>query len=107
MDFVTNKNNVTIDGEQVTIEYGQDYNELYIYKELAAGEHTIVLSAGSITLDGTVNEKDITVTLNIESPSTGIQRVDNGTTTDGKRLEAGKIVIIKNGIKYSTSGVRI
>ncbi|MBQ0049839.1 MAG: hypothetical protein KBT12_06360 [Bacteroidales bacterium] len=66
VDFGTNTENVTIDDEQVTIEYGQELNEMYIYKELAAGEHTIVLSAGSITLDGTANENDITVTLNIE-----------------------------------------
>ncbi len=96
--------------------YGQDYGDMiYTFSQaLEPGDYQIVLSAGSMTfsLNGDPYMAEIRVAFTVASSNkapetTGIAGVNGSKVADGKYLVNGKIVIMKQGVRYNTAGSRV
>ena len=69
------------------------------------GENEYALADGTIVYMGNVVGTVTGITFKmIEDPTTGINSVDTKAVKSGKLLENGKLVIIKNGVKYGVTG---
>jgi len=82
----------------------ENYAECIITDEL----ETIALQwtsteAGSIDIAAVTYE----IVPGYEANTTGIESIENGSLKDGKYLQNGKIVIVKNGKAYNITGVRV
>ena len=70
------------------------------------GEYEYALADGTIVYMGNVVGTVTGITFKmIEDPTTGINSVDAKAVKSGKFLENGKLVIIKNGVKYNVIGI--
>ena len=69
------------------------------------GEYEYALADGTIVYMGNVVGTVTGITFKmIEDPTTAINSVDAKAVKSGKFLENGKLVIIKNGVKYGVAG---
>ena len=69
------------------------------------GEYEYALADGTIVYMGNVVGTVTGITFKmIEDPTTGINNVDAKAVKSGKFLENGKLVIIKNGVKFGVTG---
>ena len=70
------------------------------------GENEYALADGTIVYMGNVVGTVTGITFKmIEDPTTAINNVDAKAVKSGKFLENGKLVIIKNGVKYNVIGI--
>ena len=69
------------------------------------GEYEYALADGTIVYMGNVVGTVTGITFKmIEDPTTGINNVDTKAVKSGKFLENGKLVIIRNGVKFGVTG---
>lgn len=74
-------------------------------EELAAGEYTVVVPAGAFIVNGGENNAETSATFTI-GDGDGIQGIEIAAK-DGKYMQNGKVVIVKNGKTFNAAGTRV